>query len=312
MSARRVEVTVEDDAGRRLDVVVARATGLSRSQAARLIDEGAVLVEGARRARSARVERGERLRVEMPEPSAPPLPENVPVPVVYEDDWLVVVAKPAGLVVHPAPGHPSGTLVNALLARAGRPTGGDEERPGIVHRLDAGTSGLMIVAKDAEAYRRLVSMMAGHEVARTYLALVEGTPKAPAATIDAPVGRSSRHRKKMAVVAGGRAAVTTYRTLESHRAATLLEVTPRTGRTHQIRVHLAAAGAPVVGDRVYGRDRKLAARLGLARPFLHAARLAFTHPITGAPLDLEQPLPEDLEAALRIVRGGEAFEAAAD
>jgi len=286
--------------GERLDVAVARVAGVTRTQAARLIDSNAVRVGGTPRSRSYRVEAGDRLEIDVPGPEPEPAPEDIPVPVVYEDQWLLVVAKPAGLVVHPAPGHPSGTLVNALLARAGR-LPGDASRPGIVHRLDAGTSGLMIVAKDAEAFDALQKLMAARQISRTYLALVEGaTP--PAGEIDAPVGRSPRHRKKMAVVAGGRSARTAYKRLGSFGETSLLEVRPLTGRTHQIRVHLAAAGYPIVGDAVYGRNRKLAVKLGLERPFLHAAGLAFTHPITRETLSLEEPIPEDLERALAAAR----------
>jgi len=298
----RVVSAIVERAGERLDVAVSRASGVSRSQAARLVDAGAVRVGGVVRPRSYRVEAGDRLEIEAPDPAPPPAPEDIPVPVVYEDEWLLVVAKPAGLVVHPAPGHPSGTLVNALLARAGR-LPGEALRPGIVHRLDAGTSGLMIVAKEEDAFERLREMMAAREISRTYLALVEGAPSA-AGEIDAPVGRSARHRKKMAVVTTGKEARTSYRRLEAFRDTALLEIKPRTGRTHQIRVHLAAAGHPVVGDAVYGRDRKLAARLGLKRPFLHASALAFSHPMTGEGLALTEPLPADLQQVLSSVRGG--------
>jgi 23S rRNA pseudouridine1911/1915/1917 synthase len=291
-----------EEAGERFDVLVARHTGVSRAAAARIIEEGAALAGGASTAKAARLPAGTRVRASLPEETGAPAPEERPVPVVYEDASLLVVSKPAGLVVHPAPGNPSGTLVNALLARAGRPAGGAAERPGIVHRLDAGTSGLMVVAKTEEAYERLVRMMASRDVARTYLALVEGDPREAALTIDAPVGRSARHRKRMAVVASGRPAVTRAEVRERFGVAALLEVRPETGRTHQIRVHLAAVGHPVVGDRGYGRDRKLAARLGLTRPFLHAAKLAFAHPLTGERLSFEDPLPEDLAAALRQLR----------
>jgi 23S rRNA pseudouridine1911/1915/1917 synthase len=286
------------EAGERLDVVVSRIAGVSRSVAAKLT----VLVDGTPAAKSTRLEDGMLLSVELPDAPTAPAAEDVPVAVVYEDEQLLVVSKPAGLVVHPAPGHASGTLVNALLARAEGPAGGAGDRPGIVHRLDAGTSGLMLVAKSEEMHARLVEMMSAREVERTYLALVEGKPSSPSGTIDAPVGRSRRQRKKMAVVAGGREAVTTFRVLSSGAETSLLEVKPRTGRTHQIRVHLAEIGHPVVGDPVYGADRKLARRLGLDRPFLHAARLAFTHPATGERVDLEDPLPPDLASALEISR----------
>jgi 23S rRNA pseudouridine1911/1915/1917 synthase len=292
--------SVVETAGERLDVAVARAAGLTRSQASRLIDDGAVRVSGKARPRSYKVQVGERLEIDLPAAPLPPGPEDIAVPVVYEDDHLLVVAKPAGLVVHPAPGHPSGTLVNALLSRAGR-LPGEAARPGIVHRLDAGTSGLMIVALDDAAYEALRKAMSAHEIERTYLALVEGAPPAKG-EIDAPLGRSPRHRKKIAVVAGGREARTSYRRVGSFPEASLLEVTPHTGRTHQIRVHLAAAKHPVIGDTVYGRDRKLAARLGLTRPFLHSARLAFDHPITAVRVELEEPLPADLAAVLAALR----------
>jgi 23S rRNA pseudouridine1911/1915/1917 synthase len=288
--------------GERLDVAVSAAAGVSRSQAARMIDAGAVRVSGVARPRSYRVESGERLRIELPAAPPTPAPEAIDVPVVYEDEWLLVVAKPAGLVVHPAPGHPSGTLVNALLARAGR-LPGDAARPGIVHRLDAGTSGLMIVAKDADALERLKEMLAARRIERTYLALVEGAPP-PSGEIDAPIGRSPKHRKKMAVVAGGREARTSFRRLERLRETSLVQVKPETGRTHQIRVHLAAAGHPVAGDSVYGRNRTLAAELGLDRPFLHAAAIAFEHPVTREPVSLTEDLPGDLRRALDAARAG--------
>lgn len=291
------------DAGERLDVVVARHAGVSRATAARLIADGLVAVDGAGTTKSARVGRGARVRVHVPAPVAvEPVAEEIPLRIVYEDAALLVVSKPGGLVVHPAPGHASGTLVNALLARAA-PAGGAPERPGIVHRLDAGTSGLMVVAKTVEAYEALARAMAAREVARAYLALVEGSPQSETATIDAPIGRSPRHRKKMAVVAGGREAVTRYAVLERHARTALLEVRPLTGRTHQIRVHLSETGHAVLGDPVYGRDRALARALGLDRPFLHAARLAFAHPSTGEPLEIDDPLPPELAEALARARG---------
>ncbi|MGH2786227.1 MAG: RluA family pseudouridine synthase [Actinomycetota bacterium] len=300
---RSVE-TIAADAGERLDVAVAKAAGVTRSRAARLIDAGAVTVNGLAAARSVRLAAGDRVSITVAEePDEAPAAEDIPVPVVYEDEWLLVVAKPAGLVVHPAPGHPGGTLVNALLARLGKTPPGESQRPGIVHRLDAGTSGLMIVALEESAHERLREMMAAREVTRTYLALVEGSPPANA-TIDAPIGRSPRHRKRMAVVAGGKEAITEIRRVEVLPETALVEARPRTGRTHQIRVHLAEAGYPIVGDRVYGRDRKLAARLELDRPFLHAAGLSFVHPSTGVPIELSEPLPEDLANALERARRG--------
>ena len=277
---------------------------MSRAAAAKLIAAGSVLVDGRAATKSLRVEDAMRVSVSIPEhESAVPQAEEIPVRVVFEDEHLLVVSKPAGLVVHPAPGHSSGTLVNALLARAGgAPAGGDAERPGIVHRLDAGTSGLMIVAKDEATHAALTDALAARAVTRVYLALVEGIPDTATTTIDAPIGRSTRDRKKMAVVAGGRSAVTEITVLERLPDTALVEARPITGRTHQIRVHLKAAGHPVVGDRVYGPNRRLAAALGLDRPFLHAARLSFEHPSTGARIELEDPLPPDLVAALEAAR----------
>jgi len=295
-----------EDAGQRLDTLVAAHARVSRASAARLIDGGSVTVGDRRRPRSYRVAAGDVVRIVLPVEPADTRPHpdaGIDVRVRYEDPWLLVVSKPAGLVVHPGPGHPEGTLVNALLARAGRPAGGDAERPGIVHRLDAGTSGLMIVAKDHEVHERLVAMLADREVTRVYLALVDGAPSTDSGTIDAPIGRSPRDRKRMAVVDGGREAVTDFRMLQRFREAALVEVSPRTGRTHQIRVHLAAAGYPVLGDSVYGRNRKLAARLGLTRPFLHAASLRFEHPVQKDVIELHDPLPEDLAAALVRAKG---------
>lgn len=299
-----VEFVVDESEGdRRLDAVVAERCGVSRTVAARLVASGVATVNGERLAKSARVQAGARVQVDVPEADEGPQAEEIPIQVVFEDESLLVVSKPAGLVVHPAPGHPSGTLVNALLARAGRlPAGGDAGRPGIVHRLDAGTSGLMIVAKDAAVHARLVEQMSAREVTRVYLALVEGLPDTETATIDAPVGRSPRERTKMGIVAGGRPAVTHFRVLERHPGTALLEVRPETGRTHQIRVHMAAAGYPVVGDPTYGGTKALAARLGLDRPFLHAARLEFEHPVSGVRLALEDELPEELAAALARAR----------
>jgi 23S rRNA pseudouridine1911/1915/1917 synthase len=293
------------EAGGRLDAVTAARTPLSRAAAGRLIDDGLVLVDDKTRSRAFRVAAGALVRVRLPDEAtnaglvADP---SIDVPVRYEDAWLLVVSKPAGLVVHPGPGHAEGTLVNALLARAGRPEGGDDARPGIVHRLDSGTSGLMIVAKDATVHERLTAMMAARAVSRAYVALVAGVPSTSTGTIDAPIGRSPRDRKRMAVVDGGREAVTDFRLVEPMSGASLLEVMPRTGRTHQIRVHLAAIGHAVVGDAVYGRTHKLAARIGLQRPFLHALALRFEHPVTAELVEVEDPIPEDLEAALRALR----------
>lgn len=286
-----------DEAGLRIDVVLTARTGLSRTVASAL----PVTVDGEPALKSLRVEEGMRICVSLPTDAPPPEAEQIDISVVYEDDDVIVVDKQAGLVVHPAPGHEGGTLVNALLARS-TPAGGEQFRPGIVHRLDAGTSGLIVVAKNDESFEALSGMMAARTVRRLYLALVEGLPRSSTATIDAPIGRSPRHRKKMAVVAGGRDAVTHYVVTESLGDVSLLDVTLETGRTHQIRVHLGEIGHPVVGDIQYGRSRSLAKRLGLVRPFLHAARLSFTHPRTKEAMEFSAPMPEDLQSALAIAR----------
>lgn len=290
----------------RLDRVIAAQTGLARARVVRLIADGAVLVDGDQASKSLSVRPGMRVRVIEPDPVGPPVGEAIEVKVVHEDPHLMVIAKPAGLVTHPAPGHTGGTLVNALLARSEPPAGGASERPGIVHRLDVGTSGLMVIAKSEEAHGLLVEAMSERRIERTYLALIEGGLDTDTATVDAPIGRSARHRKKMAIVAGGKPAVTRFTVLERHRDTSLVEAKPETGRTHQIRVHLQAAGHPVVGDPVYGKDRKLARALGLRRPFLHATRLSFRHPITGEQLDLTEPLPAELIEALARARAGTA------
>ncbi|MGH3100808.1 MAG: RluA family pseudouridine synthase, partial [Thermoleophilia bacterium] len=226
--------------------------------------------------------------------------------VRYEDDRLLVVAKPAGLVVHPGPGHPTGTLVNALLGRTGTSLsagGGAADRPGIVHRLDKDTSGLLLVAKDDATHLALARDLADHRVERQYLALVQGRLPASSGTVDAPVGRHPRDRKRMAVVPTGRHAVTHWRVLETFPSVQLAEATLETGRTHQVRVHLASLRHPLAGDRTYGADPTLAARLGLSRPFLHAWRLAFDHPGDGTRVELTEPLPPDLEQVLDHLRG---------
>ena len=292
------------DAGRRLDEVAAEAAGVSRARAARWAGEGLVLVDGRTRPKSHRLLGGERLAWTPPPPpqgGGRPAAEDLPLEVRYEDDRLLVVAKPAGLVVHPGPGHPTGTLVNALLGRAGTvlSAGGEAGRPGIVHRLDKDTSGLLLVAKDDAAHLALSRDMAAHQVERRYLALVQGRLPGATGTVDRPVGRHPRDRKRMAVVAkGGRAAVTHWRVLETFPAVQLVEATLETGRTHQVRVHLAAVRHPLVGDRTYGADPSLAARLGVDRPFLHAWRLAFRHPTDGHTVELTEPLPPDLGGVL--------------
>jgi 23S rRNA pseudouridine1911/1915/1917 synthase len=295
----------EGAAGSRLDVLVAAALGVSRSRAAALIRAGAVLVDGKPAGKSAIPRPGQRVDVEdLPEPvpTAPPAPP----PVVYRDDDIVVVDKPAGVVVHAGAGHRGDTLVDALLA-AGIPIAGgsDPDRPGVVHRLDRDTSGLMVLACSPRAYEALVAALSRRQVERRYRALVVGVPAAHAGTVEGPIGRDPRDRMRFAVVADGKPAVTHYRVEASGEIptagglVTLSAITCRleTGRTHQIRVHLAALGHPIVGDPVYGRTSAPAAALGLDRPALHAARLEFRHPVDGRACVFETPLPDDLAAA---------------
>jgi 23S rRNA pseudouridine1911/1915/1917 synthase len=258
-----------------------------------------VLVDGAPRPKRHLLAEGETVEAR-PAPPAPSelVPEAVPMTVRYEDEHLLVVDKPAGVVTHPSAGHTSGTLVHGLLAReiAG---GGDPTRPGIVHRLDRDTSGLLVVARSERAHRRLQRMLRERLVDRRYLVLVHGAPP-PALTIDRPIGRDRRVRTRMSVAAPeGREAVTHLRLLERLGPVSLMEARLETGRTHQIRVHLESVGHPVVGDRVYGRRPDT---LGLDRQFLHSARLAFPHPLTGEPVEVESPLPDDLRAALERAR----------
>jgi 23S rRNA pseudouridine1911/1915/1917 synthase len=235
-----------------------------------------------------------------PEPAV----EAAPCQIVYEDEHLLVVDKPAGVVVHPGAGVARGTLVNALLHHVPsiRSVGG-ADRPGIVHRLDKDTSGLLLVAKDDATHLALARDLADHRVERQYLALVQGRLPASSGTVDAPVGRHPRDRKRMAVVPTGRHAVTHWRVLETFPAVQLAEATLETGRTHQVRVHLASLRHPLAGDRTYGADPTLAARLGLDRPFLHAWRLAFDHPGDGTRVELTEPLPPELQSVLDRLRG---------
>lgn len=287
--------------GERVDRALALITGYSRADVQDLVARGAVLVDGRVVPKSRRLHEGETIALTArPEPPGPPEPEPVDLVVRYEDDALAVVAKAAGMVVHPGAGNEHGTLVHGVLHRWPGAAGvGDPMRPGIVHRLDRDTSGLMIVALRADAYERLVEMLAARDVERRYLALVWGHPEPRLGVVDAPVGRSIRRPTRMAVTPRGRDARTHYEVLESLRETALLEVTLETGRTHQIRVHLSAIGHPVVGDPAYGGDRP---GLEIGRPFLHAARLAFSHPLSGEPMSLEEPLPPELEEVLGDLR----------
>jgi 23S rRNA pseudouridine1911/1915/1917 synthase len=284
----------------RLDAVIAALTGAPRADVQRAIAAGGVLVDGRARPKSHRLRGGERLTLDLAARSPEAAPGG-PVPVRFRDEHLLVVAKPAGVVTHPTASHGGDTLVDRLaamdvpLAPAGGPL-----RPGIVHRLDAGTSGLLVVASTDEAYGRLQDMFRGHEVVRRYLALVRGAPAQDVFTVEAPLGR--RAARIVVDRAEGRAAATGFEVRERFARTSLLEAAPRTGRTHQIRVHLQAAGFPIIGDRRYGGGGDEARLLGLDRPFLHAWRLAFTHPITGDRIDLTEPPSEDLAAALANAR----------
>ncbi|HKW22062.1 MAG TPA: RluA family pseudouridine synthase [Ktedonobacterales bacterium] len=299
-----IEVTEMLD-GERLDRALAQLyPELSRTRAQTAIKAGAARVNGKTVRVSHLLEVGQRIEVDAgalsaagvaaAEGESPPQAEAIPLRVVYEDEHLLVVDKAAGLVVHPAPGHATGTLVNALLAHLpGLEAGSDASRPGIVHRLDKDTSGLIVIAKDAPTHAALAQQMKEHSTVKRYLALVEGRMPAPEGVIDAPIGRDPRHRQRMALVSevnGGREARTRFKTLREIRGRSLVELQLETGRTHQIRVHLASVGHPVVGDTVYGR-----AQLPLPpRQFLHATHLEFVHPTTGAWLIFDAPLPPDL------------------
>jgi len=300
---RTLELTA-DRGGERLDTFIARrCPELSRSHARRLIDEGLVSVNGRQAKPSERVRAGLSVSVIVPPPETVTLvPEAIPLTIIYQDGDIIVLDKPAGLTVHPAPGHPSGTLVNALLAACPDLRGiAGTLRPGIVHRLDKDTSGLMVVAKNDRAQRALQRQLKDRDVRKTYLALVRGVPAPREGTIAAPIGRHPKNRKKMAVVADGREATTRYRVREEIAGGqySLLEVEPVTGRTHQIRVHLAAVGHPVVGDATYGRPSA-----AVGRQFLHAHKLAFAMPLGGRTVEFESPLPADLREALSQLRAG--------
>jgi 23S rRNA pseudouridine1911/1915/1917 synthase len=291
--------------GERLDAALARMFGLSRARAAELIGAGDVLVAGRPATKSDRVPAGEWLDVTLPPPPGGPAIRPEPVPglrVVYEDDDIIVVDKPAGVAAHPTPGWTGPTVLQGLAA-AGYTiaSSGAAERQGIVHRLDANTSGLMVVAKSERAYSRLKQAFRDREVNKRYHALVQGHPDPLRGTVDAPIARHPSGDGRFAVVAGGRPSVTHYDTLEAFPAASLIEVILETGRTHQIRVHMAAIRHPCAGDRLYGADPVLAARLGLTRQWLHAVRLGFAHPADGRPVEFSSDYADDLAASLKIL-----------
>ena len=297
-----IELTVsEEDAGKRLDAYAASATELSRNAVQRLISSGDVLLNGLPAQAKTKVKPGDSVSVEPPPPAITDvIPQDIPLDIVYQDADVAVINKPKGMVVHPAAGNPDGTLVNAILFHIKDLSGvGGEMRPGIVHRIDRFTSGLLVIAKNDEAHRALSEDLKTHSVSRVYFALCDGNFREDSGTVEAPIARSRSDRKKMAVDEKGRNAVTHWRVLERFGDVTLLRVELETGRTHQIRVHMAYIKHPIVGDEVYGRAKN---RLGLTGQALHAGELRFTHPKTGERMTFTAPLPEDFEAALKKLR----------
>ncbi|WP_426566640.1 RluA family pseudouridine synthase [Angustibacter sp. McL0619] len=294
--------------GERLDAAMARLFGLSRTRAADLVAQGLVQLDGRPTAKSDRVSAGAWLEVTLPGPAVEQQIVVEPVPglrVVHDDDDIVVVDKPIGVAAHPSPGWTGPTVVGGLAAAGYRiSTSGAAERQGIVHRLDVGTSGLMVVAKSERAYTLLKRAFKERTVDKVYHALVQGHPDPLRGTIDAPIGRHPQHDYKFAVTAGGKDSVTHYEVLEAFRAASLVEVHLETGRTHQIRVHFAALRHPCVGDLTYGADPTLAQRVGLQRQWLHAMRLGFEHPGSGQHVEFESSYPADLAAALEVISAG--------
>jgi 23S rRNA pseudouridine1911/1915/1917 synthase len=308
--SERVTVTVPaSDSPRRADRVVADAVGLSRTYVQRLISEGRLTQDGRPVKSNMFVESGARLHLEIPEKELVTLqPEEMPLSVIYEDEDVLVIDKPSGLVTHPGPGHSSGTLVNALLARGGVEAYGSiagDERPGIVHRLDRDTSGLIVIARNDRAQSALMAQLKARRVKKTYLALVHGSVPAEVGRIEAPIGRDARHFGRMTVMADGKAATTGYRVRERLGGWSLLEVDLHTGRTHQIRVHLASIGHPVAGDPVYATGVARKGPEGLTRLFLHSWRIEFASVSGDRVVRAEAPLPPELEdvlASLRAVR----------
>ena len=294
--------TTEANRNQRLDAFLASSLdGLTRSQAARLIESGSVLVDGRSVGKSCKLAGGERIAVMLPEPGpVEAVAQDIPLDVVYEDADVIVVNKPSGMVVHPAPGHPDGTLVNALLHHcAGSLSGiGGALRPGIVHRIDRDTSGLIIAAKNDAAHQFLSAQLADHTLARTYECIVVGNLRADSGTVDAPIARHPTDRKRMAVVSGGRKAVTHWEVIARYPGYTHVRCRLETGRTHQIRVHMAYIGHPILGDTVYGAKKEVASLTGQC---LHAVALRFIHPRTHETVELSCPLPEEFTAMLKKI-----------
>lgn len=306
METVTLQVTLENAA--RLDAfLAAQISDLTRSAATHLIEEGRVLVDGKREAKSLKLLGGETVCVTLPEPEPFDVQaEDIPLDVVYEDGDVIVVNKPKGLVVHPAPGHANGTLVNALLHHCGSSLSsiGGSLRPGIVHRIDRDTSGLIIAAKNDFAHEKLAAQLQDHTLARTYECIVVGNLKEESGTVDAPIGRCPRDRKKQAVVNDGRPAVTHWEVIDRYSGFTHARCHLETGRTHQIRVHMAYLGHPILGDTVYGSKKPVA---GLQGQCLHAVGLCFIHPRTGLPVELSCPLPEEFSEQLRKLQAKRSF-----
>ena len=291
---------VADADGERLDRFLdARCPALSRSRIQALISEGSVTLDDSAAKPSTKIKRGQTVLLRIPKPAESSLrPQRIPLTIVYEDSDLLVVDKPAGMTVHPAPGHPDGTLVNAVLAHCPDLQGiGGTVRPGIVHRLDKDTSGLMVVAKNDRAHRSLSDQLKAREFRKVYIALTHGSVTPSEAIINAPIGRSPANRQRMAVVDGGREAITRYRVLRHYPSHSLVEIHPTTGRTHQIRVHFASLGYPLVGDATYGK-----AGNALNRHFLHATTLGFKHPSSGDYHEFVAAMPAELEGYARAVQ----------
>lgn len=288
---------VVNSPGERLDrFIAARLPELSRSYIQRLIEAGHITVNGRMARPGLRLKAGDNITIAQPPPEPSPITaENIPLKIIYEDEGLLVVDKPAGMTTHPAPGHPGHTLVNALLSHLPKlPESDNPARPGIVHRLDKDTSGLMIVAKSQAALADLSAQFKSHRVKKAYLALVKGRIKPESGVIDAPIGRDPSHRQRMAVVNSGRPARTAYTVLKHAGGCTLLEARPETGRTHQLRVHFAAVGHPIIGDATYGTKSGI-----VSRQFLHAHKLSFKLPSSGKLVEFTSPLPPDLQQSLK-------------
>ena len=294
-----VTLTVEQSGLRADQYLAGVLDGLTRSAAQKLLEEGRVLRRGKALKKNDKLQAGDEVAVCIPDPTPVEIvPQDIPLDVVYEDEDVIVVNKPSGLVVHPAPGHPDGTLVNALLHHCGSSLSGigGEKRPGIVHRIDRDTSGLIIAAKNDAAHLGLSAQLSDHTLARTYECLVVGNLREDSGTVDAPIGRHPSDRKKMAVVAGGRPAVTHWEVIARYAGVTHVRCRLETGRTHQIRVHMAYIGHPILGDTVYGAKKPVA---GLTGQCLHAVGLRFIHPRTGQAVELHCPLPQEFQEQLR-------------